>query len=112
MTKRIYVPEAGHIIQFHFDTSPDSAQPDRRPALVLSPAVYNKRTGLVITCAITTQPRGYPFEVNIPGTGTAILADQIKSLNWTNARISHTGRVDAKVLTEVRAKLNALLAMV
>ena len=109
MTTKTYTPDTGHIIQLHFDLVAGSTLPDRRPALVLSPAAYNKRTGLVVACAITTQVKGYPFEVLIQDDTAAVLADQVKSLNWKTTRITHGGRVDAKTLAEVRAKLHALI---
>lgn len=109
MTKKMYIPDTGHIIQLHFDVSPGSGLPDRRPALVLSPAAYNKSTGLVISCAMTTDIKGYPFEVRLNDHLAVALADQIKSLDWKNTKISYAGRVDANVLTEIRAKLDALI---
>jgi mRNA interferase MazF len=41
-------------------------QSGRRPAVVLSPADYNGKVGLAIVCPITSQIKGYPFEVLIP----------------------------------------------
>lgn len=109
MTKKTYVPDTGHIIELHFELPPGSNGPDRRPALVLSPAAYNQRTGLVISCAITHSIKGYPFEVLLKNSKAAVLADQVKSLDWKNTRISHAGRVQDRELAEVRAKLDALL---
>lgn len=109
MTKKTYTPDTGHIIELHFDPSTGARSPDRKPALVLSPAAYNSRTGLVITCAITTDIKNYPFEVLINQGNAAVLADQVKSLDWKNAKISMAGQADSKVLTEVRAKLETLI---
>lgn len=109
MTKKTYIPDTGHIIELHFEQSPGSVGPDRKPALVLSPAAYNQRTGLLISCAVTSNVKGYPFEVALKGKRLAALADQIKSLDWKNAKITAAGRVQAKELAEVRAKLDALL---
>lgn len=109
MAKKTYIPDTGHIIHLHFDVTPPDALSDKKPALVLSPAAYNNRTGLVICCAITANIKGYPFEVLIQNTGQAVLADQIKSLDWKNTKISLADRTDAKVLAEVRAKLDALI---
>jgi mRNA interferase MazF len=52
---------------------------------VLSPARYNGKVGLAILCPITSQVKGYPFEVLIPKgypVSGAVLSDQAKSLDW------------------------------
>jgi len=110
MTKKTYTPDTGHIIDLHFEATPESPQPATMPALVLSPAAYNKRTGLMISCVITHDIRGYPFEVLINNGRAAVLADQVKSLDWKNTKISPAGRIARKELAEIRAKLGVLLA--
>ena len=63
MVKVAYVPEAGDFVWLTFDPQSGRDQAGRRPALVLSPRTYNARSGLAIVCPITTQVKGYPFEV-------------------------------------------------
>jgi len=53
--------------------------------LVISPTPYNRRVGLALFCPLTSQVKGYPFEVLLPSglkAGGAVLADQVKSLDW------------------------------
>lgn len=109
MTKKTYIPDTGHIIHLHFDVTGPTALSDKKPALVLSPAAYNSRSGLVICCAVTTDIKDYPFEVLINNGTQAVLADQVKSLDWKSTKISLVGRAESKVLAEVRAKLDALI---
>ncbi|EHP44235.1 transcriptional modulator of MazE/toxin, MazF [Cupriavidus basilensis OR16] len=107
---RGYVPEAGDIVWLHFDPQAGHEQAGHRPALVLSPAAYNGKTGLMLCCPLTTQIKGYPFEVSISGDRpSAALADQVKSLDWVVRKASHKGRVSSVELAEVRAKAIALL---
>jgi len=81
-----------------------------RPALVLSPKAYNQKTSLMICCPITTQIKGYPFEVLISGEPeSVILADQVKSLDWRSRKAKRKGTVSADELAEVRAKIIALI---
>ena len=84
-----------------------------KAALVLSPAAYNKKTGLVVCCAMTAQIKGYPFEVSIAppaqGVSQVALSDQVKSLDWINTKLSFQGRASAAELAQVRAKLRALI---
>jgi mRNA interferase MazF len=105
-----YVPEAGDIVWLHFDPQAGHEQAGHRPALVLSPAAYNGKTGLMLCCPMTTQIKGYPFEVLIAGPRPgAVLADQVKSLDWVVRKASRKGCVSAAELAEVRAKAVALI---
>jgi mRNA interferase MazF len=109
MTRR-YVPEAGDIVWLHFDPQAGHEQAGHRPALVISPATYNGKTGLMLCCPMTTQIKGYPFEVLIASTRPgAALADQVKSLDWVVRKASHKGKVSPAELAEVRAKIIALI---
>ena len=70
----------------------------------------NAKTSLMICCPLTTQIKNYPFEVHIGGTPpNAVLADQVKSLDWRRQRAKHKGRVSPEQLAEVRAKIHALI---
>jgi len=105
-----YVPDAGDIVWLHFDPQAGHEQAGHRPALVLSPAAYNGKTGLMLCCPMTTQIKGYPFEVQIAGKpASAVLADQVKSLDWVVRKASHKGATSATELAEVKAKIFALL---
>jgi mRNA interferase MazF len=107
---RRYVPDAGDIVWLHFDPQAGHEQAGHRPALVLSPSAYNGKTGLMLCCPMTTQIKGYPFEVLIAsGKPSAALADQVKSLDWVVRKASRKGRVAAAELAEARAKIVALL---
>jgi mRNA interferase MazF len=106
-----YVPEAGDIVWLQFDPRAGHEQAGRRPALVLSPASYNGRAGMIVCCPTTTRIKGYPFEVGLAGTpASVVLADQVKSQDWRARGATRKGRVSAAELAEVRAKLVALIA--
>jgi mRNA interferase MazF len=107
---RRYVPDAGEIVWLNFTPHAGHEQAGRRPALVLSPAKYNGKTSLMICCPLTTQVKKYPFEVLIGGAPpTAVLADQMKSLDWRSRNAKLKGRVSPEHLAEVRAKIQALI---
>jgi mRNA interferase MazF len=87
-------------------------QAGRRPAVVLSPAAYNGKVGLAILCPITNQIKGYPFEVLIPSGMTvsgAILADQVKSLDWRARNAEWICTLPGEMVNEVLQKLGTLL---
>lgn len=107
---RAYVPDAGDIVWLAFSPQAGHEQAGHRPALVLSPASYNGKTGMMICCPMTTQIKGYPFEVAIGGDpSSVILSDQVKSLDWRARRAKHKGSVVAETLAEVRGKIRALI---
>ncbi|WP_225764825.1 endoribonuclease MazF [Inquilinus sp. Marseille-Q2685] len=105
-----YVPDRGDIIWIDFDPQAGHEQAGHRPALVLSPAVYNAKVGLLIACPMTTKVKGYPFEVPIAGAVSgAALADQVKSLDWRTRGAVFKGRASANEVMDVRKKLRALV---
>jgi mRNA interferase MazF len=105
-----YVPDAGDIVWIHFDPQAGHEQAKHRPAVVLSPAAYNAKSGLMLCCPTTTKIKGYPFEVTLSGRPPAVaLADQVKSFDWRARRARKKGKVSAAELAEIRAKLHALI---
>ena len=109
MTGR-YVPDAGDIVWLRFSPQAGHEQSGHRPALVISPAAYNGKTHLMICCPITTQVKGYPFEVPIAGNRSGVaLADQIKSLDWMVRKAKFKGKAAAAELATVRTKIIALI---
>jgi mRNA interferase MazF len=104
------VPEAGDIVWLEFDPQAGHEQAGRRPAAVLSPATYNRKTGLMICCPLTTRIKNYPFEVAVAGSpASVVLADQVKCLDWRARRAGRKGRLTTPELAEIRAKLRALI---
>lgn len=105
-----YVPDAGDIVWLSFSPQAGREQAGHRPALVLSPAAYNAKTSRMVCCPMTTQIKDYPFEVVISGTpASAVLSDQVKSLDWRKRRARRKGAVSAAELADVRAKIRALI---
>jgi mRNA interferase MazF len=106
------VPDRGELVWLEFNPQAGHEQAGRRPALVISPRAYNEKVGLALFCPITSQIKGYPFEVVLPRgmkvTG-AVLCDQIKSLDWRARQAKRIAAVPPQVIGEVLAKI-ALLA--
>jgi mRNA interferase MazF len=93
-------PQAGH------------EQSGRRPVLVLSPATYNERTGLAIVCPLTTKIKGYAFEVatEVGGRRGVVLADLVKSVDWTARRAEFGEILAAETVTRVATLVSALIS--
>lgn len=107
-----YVPERGDVVWISFNPQAGHEQAGRRPAVVLSPQVYNRKVGLAILCPITNQSKGHPFEVAVPQKANVtgvILSDQVKSLDWRVRKAEFKAKLPEEVINEVLAKLGALL---
>ena len=113
MVARRYVPDAGDLVWLTFDPQVGH-QRGRRPALILSPRTYNAKARLAIACPITSQAKGYPFEVPLPPSGPVtgvVLADHVKNLDWEVRRVQFAAHADPDVLTDVRERLRVLLGL-
>jgi mRNA interferase MazF len=109
---RRYIPARGDVVWITLAPQAGHEQAGRRPALVLSPSSYNGKVGLAIFCPVTSQVKGYPFEVTIPsGTkvGGVILADQVKSLDWRVRKAELICKLPRETTAEVIDKLGVLL---
>ncbi len=109
-----YIPDCGHCIWMEFNPQSGHEQAGRRPALVLSPASYNRLSGLALMCPITGRKKGYPFEVEMPGNNPVagvVLSDQLKSADWRTRNGKFIGIVPDAVLAEVREKIGTLLGL-
>ena len=107
-----FVPDFGDLIWLTFDPQAGHEQGGRRPAVVLSPKTYNKKSGLAVVCPVTNQAKGYPFEVPVPagcGVTGVVLADHLKSLDWKARQAVRIGRVSQATLDELLARLAPLL---
>jgi mRNA interferase MazF len=114
MTKsaRNYVPERGDVVWIHLDPQAGREQAGHRTCLVLSPAIYNSKTGLAVFCPITNHVKGFPFEVALPAgitTTGVVLADHIKSLDWRVRKARFRERIPSHVVQEVLDTTMALL---
>jgi mRNA interferase MazF len=108
----IYIPERGDIVYLDFNPTKGHEQRGRRPAFTVSPATYNGKTSLALFMPITTQQKGYPFEVILPETmkiSGIILTDQIKCLDWQARNAEFVEKVSQDLVEEVQAKIEPLI---
>jgi len=106
-----YVPQRGDFVWLDFDPQAGHEQAGRRPALVLSPASYNRPTRLALFCPVTSRVKGYAFEVAVTGAkrvAGVVLADQVKTLDWSKRNAAFIERSDPEVVEDVLAKLMTL----
>ena len=107
-----YFPERGDVVWLNFTPQAGHEQAGYRPAVVISPSAYNTKVGLAVCCPITNQIKGYPFEVvlseDMKTTG-AVLADQLKSLDWGMRKAKLIEKIPDEILDDILAKINTLV---
>ena len=108
-----YIPRAGDIIWLDFDPQAGREQAKRRPALVITDRTYNRASGLVVVCPLTSRRKPYPFALptTIDKVEGAVLVDHLKSLDWAARKAAFHSKVDSALLTKVRAYLGVLLGI-
>ncbi len=112
MVAHEYVPDTGDLIWLDFTPQAGREQAGRRPAVVLSPRRYNEKTSLAVVCPVTSQVKGYPFEVSLPPRSRikgVILSDHLKNLDWRQRGAQKAGKISQSILEQVRARVAALL---
>ena len=112
---KLYIPKKGDIIWINFNPQSGREQMGRRPALVISPNVYNRKVGLIIVCPITTKVKNYPFEVKIPdglAISGVVLADQVKSLDYQTREAEFVCKIPSETLAEVIIVIGKLFARI
>ena len=108
-----YVPEAGDIAWLDFDPQAGREQSRRRPALVLTDQSYNRASGLVVVCPLTSKRKPYPFAlpVAIDKVEGAVLVDHIKSMDWEARHATLHSKADPALVAKVRTYIAVLLGI-
>lgn len=112
MAQRTYIPERGDFIWVNLNPRQGHEQAGHRPALVLSPKSYNRKTGLCVLCPATRHAKGYAFEVLLTqadGSQSVILADHVRNIDWRAREVRTIFSVPSEIVEEVVAKLEALI---
>lgn len=107
-----YCPKRGDVVWISFNPQAGHEQAGHRPALILSPESYNRKVGLAVLCPVTSQVKGYPFEVIIPDglkASGAILSDQVKNLDWRERKASRLCSLPEATVRQVLNKLGTLI---
>jgi mRNA interferase MazF len=107
-------PDRGDVVWLSFSPQAGHEQAGRRPALVVSPVAYDRRVGLALVCPITSQAKGYPFEVSLPDglpVRGVVLSDQLRSLDWRARNAEYVCTLPEATVAAVLEKINTLLRL-
>ncbi|HEV2292716.1 MAG TPA: type II toxin-antitoxin system PemK/MazF family toxin [Tepidisphaeraceae bacterium] len=120
MTYRTYHPKRGDVVHLNFSPSAGHEMADRHYALVLSPASYNRKSGMAIVCAVTSRVRGGPFEVmlttgllpdkrGVGAVASVVVADSVRQVDYRERQAAFIVEAPREVVEEVLDKLLAVL---
>jgi mRNA interferase MazF len=110
--RQAFIPARGDIVKMSFDPQSGHEQAGWRPALVISPMIYNEASSLALFCPITSRAKAYPFEVPLPAdfsVSGVVLADQVRSLDWRTRGATLVARAPEAVIQDVLARLEPLV---
>ncbi len=107
-----YVPQKGDFVIVTLDPQSGHEQKGRRPALVISNTLFNKRTGLAIVCPITNTDRNFPFHVKVtdqPSIAGYVMVEQVKSIDFVSRKVRFVKKAPSEILNEVLGILDACI---
>lgn len=106
-----YIPNKGDIVFLNFSPQSGSEQAGHRPAIILSSQIFNQGS-FVLACPITSQEKGYPFEIKIPQglpIQGVILTDQIRSLDWRSRNLTFKCQAPNEIVEDCLYIINEIL---
>lgn len=106
-----YTPERNDIIWLDFEPTKGKEIGKLRPALVLSSQEYNKKTGLIICCPISTNIRGALTEVAINNldSPSVVAASLIQTLSWSDRKAKYITTAEQGVMDDVLLRIIPLI---
>ncbi len=106
-----YIPNRNDIVWLDFEPVKGKEIGKYRPALILSSEDYNKNTGLLICCLISTSIRGHQTEVVVDNLEqqSVIAASLIQTLSWKDRKAKLITQAEDGVLDQVLLRLIPLI---
>ena len=108
----MYIPSQGDICYMDFTPTKGHEQSGIRPAIVISKDSYNKYTGLVFLCPITTNTKKFPthFElVNTKKVKGSVLCEHLRSVDFKARKLSFKEKIGEEELAEIIDIINAIV---
>lgn len=105
MSKRTYHPERGDLIELNFQPAAGREIDKRRPAIVLSPGAYNRKTGLCLAVPLSSDLTPGPLWLPMPSghlpRPSLILCDYLKSFDYRERGATFVGRVPEELVEQI-----------
>ena len=112
MVENRYIPKRGDIVWTNFDPAAGHEQMGKRPAIVLSPAPFNKKIRLAMVAPITSRVRGHGLEVPLDGkkVNGVVLCHQVKMIDFSARGIRFAEKARVTVTSDALAKVRAIVS--
>jgi mRNA interferase MazF len=114
-TRIVYHPERGDVVMVSFDPTIGTEQAGHRPALVLTPRIFNTRTHFAWVCPITNTDRKNNMHVPVgeihPDITGYVLTEQIRALDYEARGAIRRAVLPETVLDEVLARIASILEL-
>jgi mRNA interferase MazF len=106
-----YTPRRGDIIWMNFNPTRGHEQKGKRPALVLSSEPYNTKSGMMVTCPITSQDKKSPFGVFFENRTVSgfVITNQVTSVDWVERKVRFIDTASPSIVQEVVGKIELLI---
>ncbi len=107
----MYIPRRNDIIWLDFEPTKGKDVGKYRPTLVLSHEIYNKSTGLVICCPISSSIRGAKTEVTLYNleAPSVVATTLIQTLDWRNRKAKFITVAEPSIYDQVLSRIIPLL---
>lgn len=106
-----YIPAREDLVWLDFEPVRGKEIGKYRPALVLSSRDYNRLTGLLICCPISTSIRGAVTEVAVGNLDQpcVVAANLVHTLDWRQRKVKKAAVAEKGVMEAVLARLVPLI---
>ena len=106
-----YIPSRNDILWLDFEPTKGKEIGKYRPALVLSSKDYNRQTGLIICCPISTSIRGGSTEVSVSNleNPSVVASSLIQTLSWKDRKAKKITTAENGVMEDVLMRLIPLI---
>ncbi|HDC2547128.1 TPA: type II toxin-antitoxin system PemK/MazF family toxin [Salmonella enterica] len=107
----MFVPKRGDICWIEFEPAKGKEIGKYRPALILSHETYNRLTGLVICCPISTSIRGAPTEVPVTNldSPSVVATTLIHTMDWRQRKTKLITQAEPGVYDDVLRRIIPLV---
>jgi mRNA interferase MazF len=113
VSERAYHPARGDLIELNFQPAAGREIDKRRPAIVLTPVEYNRRTGICLAVPVSTRMSQGPFWIEMPDGyldhPSMILCDYMKSFDYRERSARLITKVPEELVDEI---VNRLLDLI
>ena len=113
MSKRTYHPARGDLIEMNFQPAAGREIDKRRPAIVITPVDYNRRTGICLAVPVSSDLSPGPFWIRMPDgyldRPSTILCDYLESFDYRERFAAFLNRVSEELVQQILSTLLDLI---